>query len=139
LTLNLHLKTIHKLFTIQDAFHPSGIRLCKSTSSATFGGIRCSNILSITKHEVQLSGFQFIPLSFLGTEIIQAIILCFQLIGLASLDLNDMGLLVNLLLQLCYQAIRTELDLCSHLISLSHSRVGNLTGLGGFIKSLTSL
>ncbi|KAL1997793.1 hypothetical protein VTN02DRAFT_749 [Thermoascus thermophilus] len=130
-SLELLLQPLQKLLTIQDASHQRRVHLALAVLSLL--GVRRGDVLRISKHEIQLSGLQFVPLEFLAAQPLDICKLGFQRFILSCLEFDDAGLFLDLFLQLLYQTIRSHLHLRFHLIALSNGRFRDLSGLQRFI------
>ncbi|KAI6763140.1 hypothetical protein HG530_009120 [Fusarium avenaceum] len=145
LSLDLHLEALHETLTIQDTLHTSRVfRGCSLATDASSGigaleSLGSSDILGVSKHQVQFSGLQLVSLGFLGSHRLHAIQFSLEPICLSPLSIDKPSLFLQLPLQLGNQSIGSQFKLGLHLITLSHSGLGNLSrferlilGLSGF-------
>jgi hypothetical protein len=95
LALNLHLKTVHKFFSIKNTLHLRRIALAQC-ATATFSSVRSGDVLSITKHEVQFSRFKLVPLSIPCSDSLEIFKVSLQAIYLSFLCFNETRLLFYL-------------------------------------------
>ena len=106
LALKLPLQLIHQSLAVQDALHLGhlGFRQWPAFllgQPHLLGGSGVGRVLGVAEHEVQLPGFQFALLHLGGVRHLDLVELGLEPVVLAALDVDDLGLLVQLALQLC--------------------------------------